>query len=282
MLFFLFRPMHTLPGVVLLCWSLTAWPVPRVAVLDPGHAEIARALGMEQAIVLLPVDPALSDGFSHAQHYRHRPAIESLLALEPDVVIGGNPVRDQVVIEQSQRFALSTHMLVRTLPVDERIHALAGILGVPGRGQELVWHMQQDYARAAELAQGRPPVRVLHLSSNGAGAGNVTGAGAGTPAHGLIERAGGMNVGAETGLERYQVLSAEGVMLMAPEVVVVSDLELAALGGLTHIWQRVPGLGLTPAARQRRLVVLEHSALKFDAAGSGRATLALARALHQP
>jgi len=69
---------------------------------------------------------------------------------------------------------------------------------------------------------------------------------------------------------------------MAPEAIVVSRRELPALGGVDGIWERVPGLAYTPAADARRLIVLDHAAVKYDAATSGQATLALAKALYRP
>lgn len=273
---------RVLTGVLLCCWSLVAWPQPKIAVLDPGHAQLAQALGMADAIVLMPTDPLVRQGFARAQTYQHKPALESLLVLQPDWLIGGNPVRDRAVLKQAKRLGVATYMLDRSLPLRERISVMAELLKVPERGGALVQRMELSYAQAAKLAQGRQPIRVLHISSSGAGRTGVTGAGSDTPAHRLIEGAGGLNVGAEFGLTRYQRLSAEGVMIMAPEVVLVSDLELASLGGEQHIWQQVLGLAHTPAGQHRRLVVLEHGALKFDAIGSGEATLLLAKALHQP
>lgn len=255
----------------------------RIAVLDPGHAEILAALGAEDRLVLVPDDPALDRHFPHAVRYRRMPSAESLLAQGPDLLIGGNPQRDRQLLVQADRLGIERVMIERTLPAIERVRRLAAHAGRETQGAELIARIESDYAAAAERIDGQPRVRVLHLSSSGAGsAGTVTGAGRETSADDLIRRAGGINVGAEAGLDRYQTLSAEGVMAMSPEAVLVSDLELPALGGAEGIWRAVPGLAHTPAARHRRLIVLDHAAVKFDAATSGQATQALAEALHAP
>lgn len=258
-----------------------AAPANRIAVLDPGHAEILMALGLGRALVLVPEDPALAGRIPGAERYHRMPSAEGLLAQRPDLLIGGNPARDRALMTQADRLGIDSVMIPRTLPAPARIGRIAARVGREARGREIVAGIKADYAAAQEVVDGAAPVRVLHVSSSGAGSsGAVTGAGAGTSADGLIRRAGGVNVGAEAGLERYQSLSAEGVIAMAPEAVLVSRRELAALGGRSGIWERVPGLVHTPAARDRRLIVLGHSAVKFDAVSSGEATLMLARALH--
>lgn len=256
----------------------------RLVVLDPGHAEILEALGVGDAIELMPNDPSFRNALPQAARYLHMPSIESILAAQPTLLIGGNPGRDLPLMEQAQRLGIHGVMVRRDLPTLQRIRKLAVLAGRGDAGQRLIDDIEADYAAARELiAADDSSLRVLHVSSSGAGStGSVTAAGRATAAHGLIERSGGLNVGAEAGLERYQTLSAEGVIAMAPQVVLVSSLELAALGGREHIWERVTGLAHTPAGRQRRLVVLPHRAVKFDAAQSGEATLALARELNAP
>ncbi|PTY38479.1 hypothetical protein BGP77_12280 [Saccharospirillum sp. MSK14-1] len=253
----------------------------RLVVLDAGHASILDALGVADQVVLAPLDPTLEGRLLQAERFHRTVSAESLIALRPDWLIISNPAREADLQQHAQRLNIPTVVIERTLPAIERIQRLAELTATESQAQPLIDSILLDYAQAEARVAEREPLRVLHVSSGGAGSsGSVTGAGAGTSAHGLIERAGGINVGAEAGLERYQSLSAEGVIQMAPEVVVVSNLELPALGGRDGVFERVPGLAYTPAALNQRLVVLDHAAIKFDADSSGEATLALARALY--
>lgn len=253
----------------------------RIVVTVPGHAEILEALGAAQTLVMVPRDPGLKDIAPQADRYRRQPSLEAVLAHKPTLVIGGNPVRDQAMLERLNSLGVKTTMVERTLPAVERVRRLAEIVGREQRAARLISRIQSAYQRAAELAAGQEPVRVLHISSSGAGSsGAVTAAGRNTAADRLIQRAGAINVGARAGLERYQSISAEGIIAMAPEAVVVSRLELDALGGRKGIWQTVPGLAHTPAARHHNLIVLSHAAIKYNAAHSGQGVLELARALY--
>lgn len=255
----------------------------RVAVLDPGHAGIIEALGASERLVLIPTDPAFERRMPRVERYHRMPSAESLLAQRPDLLIGGTPARHQELLDQAERLGIETVMIARTLPPADRIRRLAERVDRETQGHKLIVRIEQGHATAHELMQAGPRVRVLHLSSSGAGStASVTGAGAATSADALIRRAGGLNVGADAGLDRYQTLSAEGVMAMAPEAILVSHHELPALGGTEGIWERVPGLAHTPAAQHERLIVLDHAAVKFDGATSGAATRSLAEALYAP
>ncbi|GED21508.1 hemin-binding periplasmic protein HmuT [Halomonas halmophila] len=263
--------------------SLQAQAAERIAVLNPGHAKIIQALGAGDQLVLMPNDPSLEGQLPNVTRYHRLPSAESLLAEKPQALIAATPARHQELLDQARRLGIEPVMIERTLPPTERVRRLAEYVDRVPQGRELIKRIKQGHAAAAEISRGEPRVKVLHLSSSGAGStGTVTGAGAATSADALIERAGGINVGAEAGLERYQSLSAEGVIAMAPEAILVSAKELPAIGGADGIWEQVPGLAHTPAAQDKRLIVLDHAAVKYDGATSGSATRSLAEALHTP
>lgn len=253
----------------------------RIVVLVPGHAEVLAALGLADTLVLVPRDPGLAKVAADADRFLRSPSVEAVLAHRPTLIIGGNPARDQELLDRLASLGLATAMVNRDLPAVDRTSQLAALADGEAAARKLIAQMQTDYRRAQQLAAGNTPVRVLHISSTGAGSsGAVTAAGNNTAANRLIRRVGAINVGAEAGLDRYQSISAEGVIAMAPEAVVVSGLELAALGGRQGIWRQVPGLEHTPAGRHRNLVVLSHAAIKYNAAQSGTGAIALAQALY--
>lgn len=264
-------PAHAAPGAV----------AKRIVVLVPGHAAILDALGVADALVLVPRDPGLTGVAPEADRFRRQPSVEGMLAKAPTLVIGGNPVRDRELLSRLASLGVATVMIERSLPAVERIKQLADLVNRNARATALIERIRADYGRAVQLAKGESPVRVLHISSTGAGSsGAVTAAGNDTAADRLIHRAGAINAGAQAGLERYQSISAEGMIAMAPEAVVVSAVELDALGGRKGIWQRVPGLEHTPAARHDNLIVLSHGAIKYNAVQSGSGALALVKALY--
>src|SRR5699024_7184663 len=123
--------------------------------------------------------------------------------------------------------------------------------------------------------------RVMVLSSSGAGdSGATTGAGEATPAHEVVVAAGGVDAGAECGLDRYQAVPAEGLVAAAPEVIGVAAGDVDDRGGEAGRWPPVSPLVGTPAEQGERLVVMEGMLIKGGAVSSGLGVLTLQAALH--
>ena len=83
-------------------------------------------------------------------------------------------------------------------------------------------------------------------------------AGQQTGADAAIRAAGLQN--AMQGFTRYQPLSQEGVMASQPDLVVISQDSLNALGGEENLW-KLPGLAQTPAGRRKQVLAIDDMAL---------------------
>jgi iron complex transport system substrate-binding protein len=99
--------------------------------------------------------------------------------------------------------------------------------------------------------EGDPP-KVLFVFAHGAGTWNV--AGVGTAADEMIRLAGGRN--AATGYAGYRPLTAEAVVAAQPDVILTGSGGLAGRGGQEGLL-KVPGVGSTPAGRDRRVVAMD-------------------------
>ena len=102
-------------------------------------------------------------------------------------------------------------------------------------------------------------------------------AGRDTTADAMIRLAGGQN--ALTDFEGYKPLSTEALTAAAPDVLLLPDHTLTTLGGETGL-ARVPGLTLTPAWRNRRIVAMDALLLLGFGPRTGAAVATLARRLH--
>jgi iron complex transport system substrate-binding protein len=83
-------------------------------------------------------------------------------------------------------------------------------------------------------------------------------AGQQTAADAAIRAAGLQN--AMQGFTRYQPLSQEGVIASQPDLVVISQDGVKALGGEANVWT-LPGLAQTPAGRNRQVLTIDDMAL---------------------
>ncbi|MBA0049663.1 hypothetical protein E0L36_01710 [Streptomyces sp. AJS327] len=248
----------------------------RVMVLDDATMEIMDALGMADSIGIAPDTSLVEDAAAHAEERitmagRGSLTVEGVVALEPTLVIGTNMTRHAEVIEGLQDAGIPATLIDGTQSAPEKIRDTAEVLGVPEAGQKLGGRVQKQFDQAAARLKGvdkRP--RVMVLSSSGAGdSGATTAAGEQTPAHQVIVKAGGLNTGAESGLDRYQSITAEGLTSAAPEAIVVAAAEIDDLGGKDGVWDRVKGLRGTPAAQTKSLIIMEDMRIKGGGVSAG-------------
>lgn len=248
-----------------------------VVLLGADLVEIAVALGAADRILARPdrIDlPGIADTPAQMREWA---GVEGVIALRPGLVVGSTVI-NQRLLDGLSGMGIKAELVDRTLPAIEKVTRLAALLGLEDRGAELVKAIEADYVGAdAPQIDGRP-IRILHASKQGAGT-SFTAGGAQTALHNLILRSGAVNAAAEIGRDRYRPVTPEGVLTMAPDVVIISDAELGAFGDIDTFWQDYPGLALTPAGRNKRLIVMRELHVRADAASSGIATRALVGAL---
>lgn len=83
-------------------------------------------------------------------------------------------------------------------------------------------------------------------------------AGTETGAHAMIEYAGAIN--ACTEFSGYKPLAPESLVAAQPDMLLLTDHGVRALGVLTTVLQ-LPGMSQTPAGRQRHITVMDASFL---------------------
>jgi iron complex transport system substrate-binding protein len=160
--------------------------------------------------------------------------------------------------------------------LDRKVREIAEILGREAEGERLIGQIRAEFAgalRLVEVTRTRP--RVLFLLNAGRGA--PLASGRDTAADAMIRLAGGQNAFAD--FEGYKPLSTEALTAGAPDVLLLPEHALAALGGETGL-ARVPGLTLTPAWRNRRIVAMDALLLLGFGPRTGAAVATLARRLH--
>ena len=248
-----------------------------VVLLGADLVEVAVALGAADRILARPDEIDLPGIADTPGKMREWAGVEGVIALRPGLVVGSSVIQTRL-LDGLAAVGIGTAMIDRTLPATEKATRLAALLGLEERGAALAAAIEADYeGAAAPLIDGRP-IRILHASKLGAGT-SFTAGGAETAVHNLILRTGAVNAAAEVGRDRYRPVTPEGVLMMAPDVVIISAKELPSFGDVDTFWQDYPGLALTPAGQHKRLIVMRELHVRADAASSGIATRALAGAL---
>lgn len=252
---------------------------PGLVLLGTDLVEIAVALGAADHILARPADIDLP-GIEDTPHkVREWAGVEGVLAFKPRIVIGSSVI-NQRLLDGVKVVGIRADLIDRTLPATEKVARLAMLMGLQDRGARLIEAIEADYASVRPVTVDGRPLRIVHASKMGAGT-SFTAGGAETAVHNLILRVGAHNATAEIGRDRYRPVTPEGMIIMAPDVVLIAESELPAFGDIDGLWADYPGIGLTPAGRARNIIIMRDLHVRADAASSGIASRALSQALNE-
>ncbi|MBA8033586.1 ABC transporter substrate-binding protein [Citrobacter freundii] len=206
-----------------------AAPEEKVVALGGDVTEIVFALGAQSSLVARDSTsqwPAAATALPDVGYLRQLNA-EGILATRPTLVLASAQAQPSLVLEQLKQSQAQGEALRQTLR-----QALA------------------------ELPSSELNKRVLFILNHGGmtamAAGQQTGADAAIRAAGLRN--------AMQGFTRYQPLSQEGVIASQPDLVVISQDGVNAMGGEDNLWT-LPGLAQTPAGRNKQVLQIDDMAL---------------------
>ncbi|CNC53366.1 hemin ABC transporter substrate-binding protein [Yersinia alsatica] len=245
--------------------SLSAYLLPlntlaaeRIVTIGGDVTEIAYALGAGGEIVArdsTSLQPQAVQKLPDVGYMRMLNA-EGILAMKPTMLLVSELAQPSLVLKQVADSGVNVVTVPgQTTPesVAVKINAVAAALHQQEKGQELI----KDYQQRLGAVSNTPlPVKVLFVMSHG----GLTpmAAGQNTAADAMIRAAGGNN--AMQGFSRYRPLSQEGVIASAPDLLLITSDGVRALGGSEGIW-KLPGMALTPAGKNKRLLVVDDMAL---------------------
>ncbi|AOJ03919.1 hemin ABC transporter substrate-binding protein [Burkholderia mayonis] len=194
--------------------------------------------------------------------YQRTLSAEGLLSLRPDLVLASAEAGPPAVLSQLKSAGVTVTTFDEAHDVESvrrKIRGIAQALSLQSAGDMLLARFDRDWlaARAAvdatpPRASQRTPARVLFVLNHAGNQALV--AGQQTAADAMIRYAGAHN--AMQGFDRYKPLTAESLVASAPDVVLISDEGLQAVGGRDALLA-TPGFAATPAGRARRVVSLD-------------------------
>jgi iron complex transport system substrate-binding protein len=243
-------------------------------------AEIVFSLGLGDRVVGRDVGTT----FPAARHLplvtrAHDLSAEGVLALDPTLVLVDRSTGPPEALDALRAAGVEVVVVPEAWSLPEvypRIEAVAAALGVPDAGRLLVERTRQDVeAAVAEVGRPERPLRVAFLYLRGQ-AGVYLMGGRGSGADSMIEAIGAVDAGSDIGLERFRPLTSEGLVLAAPDVLVLMTGGLESVGGPAGLL-KVPGVAQTPAGRDRRFVAMDDGALLSFGPRTGLVVRELAR-----
>jgi iron complex transport system substrate-binding protein len=238
-------------------------PPRRVVVAGGALTEVVYAL--DAGTVLIGADttstyPAAAQALPKMGYQRALSA-EGVLSLHPDLLLASADAGPPATLQQIAAAGVRVIRLGERHDVNtvrEKITGVAAALELAARGKTLLQRFDSDWEAALAAVQKQRPAkapRVLFILSNSGTQAMV--AGQETAADAMIRYAGAVNatsaISDGNGFKGYKPLTAESAVNCAPDILMIASESLAAIGGIDRLLAS-PGLSLTPAAKNRRVV----------------------------
>lgn len=248
----------------------------RIVSISAPVTEIVFALGAGDRVVAVDTTSQYPEAAARRPKvgYMRTLAAEGILSLEPDLLLVPVDAGPPHVLSQIRQAGVRVETLPTALTLEtlrSNIHHIGNWVHRPQEADDLAKDLMATLNAIQRPAEASAP-GVLYLLS--AGAGPPIAAGRKTVVDYLIQQAGGRNVSSQT--EGFKPLSGEGAMLLAPDILLLGDHTLGPDKKTDAIIQ-LPQIAPTPAARNKRVVVIDSTLLMGLGPRTPRAIMDLAR-----
>ena len=238
----------------------------RIVSLNGDLTEIIFELGLGSNVVAVdvtttyPPEAASLNDTGQTVGFAQQLAPEAVLRFEPTLVIGDGQIAPPETIELLRDAGIPVVILETQVTLDgveTKILQVAEILGVPDEGRVLADRVMAEIEEATALAasdETDPVVAYVYVR----GPQLVFLFGGGMPTQAMIEGAGAIDAGLAAGVFGPAILTPEALVAAAPEVIVLPEAGLEALGGV-EAFLAIPGVADTPAGLAENFLVYDEA-----------------------
>lgn len=224
----------------------------RVVTLGGALTEIVYALDAQASLVGVDQSssyPQAATQLPQVGYYRSF-SVEGVAGLQPTLILASDQAGPPEALQKLQQLGPRVVVLPSATTIDaleQRIRGVATQLSATARGEQLI----ADIRTSLNGTRPAQTPRALMLMGRDS---HLQGAGKNTAADAMLALAGADNVLAAQ--QGYKPVSPEALAALAPDVIVTTTMTVASLGGHDKLLAS-PGIALTPAARQKRIVVMD-------------------------
>ena len=258
----------------------------RIVCLSKHLTEMVFALGKGHDIVACDLSSTFPDSAKLLPTVGYHRALnpEGIIAVEPDLVIHSNDIGPENVLPQIEKAGLKTRAFGGANTIDSAkllMTELGKFFGEEKKADSLNKKMDADIAKAAEALKAlnlkdTPGVMIIHFGR----ANNVyfVMSGRGRTGDKLIELAGGKTTAYDAKGARQ--ISAEAVAEANPDIIIATDFGFDQMGSMDKFITDIPGVALTNAGKNKRIVRFEEHDLVYFGPRTGENILKLIKLLH--
>ena len=234
--------------------------------IGPSVTEIVYALGAGDQIIGTDQSSKTPEGAKVSKLGYHRQlSAEGLISLKPSRIIGTDNMGPPAVLEQLKAAGVEVTIMPSGNTLNDlyqQINALADLFDRESAGAELRQNLQQDITVVNKLAEkakakyGRT-TKVIYMMAYG---GTPLIAGGNTTLDSLISLVGAQNP-AKVSFSGYKPVTAEALLTMAPDVILVGQAVLNTAKNADGVLKLLPGIQTTPAGKNKAVVAIDDTAL---------------------
>lgn len=212
--------------------------------------------------------------------YHRMLSAEGIISLEPTIVIHTGDVAPPNVMPQLQKVGIPIKVYPQGNSIDSAkilLHIVAKDYGVDSIATQLCNKLDADMAKTDSFVKtfkNKPRVLIIHF---GRASNQYFVMGKRGSQNSMIELAGGVNA-ADT--SNFRNLSPEAIMRSQPDVILATDFGFDRQGSVEKFVE-LPGIGLTPAAKNHKIYRVEEHDMVYFGPRSGEVIMNLAKLIHQ-
>jgi len=239
----------------------TAEPPTRVVSGSGSLTEVVYALGAEDRLVAVDttsVHPESALALPKIGYARALSA-EGILSMKPDLLLLTDEAGPTAVVDQLRAAEVPMVEVAEDHSPDsarKKIMKISEALQLEKDGEAILSDFDARLNEAAALVKEVPRDRAIFLFA--AGGGSPLAAGGNTGGEAMLALAGMEN--AMEGYEGYKPVSAEAVVAANPAWIVTTTRTVEGIGGIEALLDQ-PGLSVTEAARESRVIVVDDAML---------------------
>ncbi|MFD5893808.1 hemin ABC transporter substrate-binding protein [Streptomyces sp. NPDC060366] len=247
--------------------KVTVTSTDRLVPLTGSLSEIVFTLGLGEHVVARDITATFEQAEKLPVVTRaHDVSAESVLSLRPTLVIAETTTGPAEAVDQIRDAGIPLLVVEPAKGLDDvgtRIGTVARALGVDAAGDELSARTAERIAavqkRIPAPGDGEKP-RVAFLYLRGSASVYLLG-GPDSGASSLLEAAGAVDAGKESGLDKdFTAITSEALAKAAPDAILLMSKGLESVGGPDGL-VKIPGVAETPAGLDRRFISVDDGVL---------------------
>lgn len=260
----------------------------RIVCLSKQLTEMVFALGKGHDLVACDLSSTYPDSAKLLTKVGYHRALspESIIAMNPDLVIHSNDIGPETVLPQITKAGLKIKAFGGANTIDSAkllLKELGKFFGVESKADSIIKKMDADIARAADTLKAMNikdsmRVMIIHFGLRNNNYFVMSGRGG---VGDRMMRLAGCKPALYDG-KGAREMSAEAVALANPDIIIATDFGFDRMGSMDKFISSVPGVSLTNAGKNKRIVRFEEHDIVYFGPRSGQNIINLIHLLYTP